>query len=165
MKYIKYFRFLFITCLSLTFSLSLTAQQNKKSDTKKIAVKNMIDSQSFIFEAQSFTTMRGNFRNLTSPYDVTITKDTLQSYLPYFGRAFTPEYNATRSALDFTSTQFSYSVSPHKKNGWDIIIKPKDKTDIQQYFFTVFNNGSASLTVNSNSRDPISFNGSVRKRY
>lgn len=135
MIHIKYFRFLFITCLSLfTFSQSLTAQQNKKSDTKKIAFKNMIDSQHFVFEAQSVSPLRGNFRNLTSSYDVTVTKDTLLSYLPYFGRAYHPQYNPTKLSLDFTSTSFSYLVSPHKKNGWDIIIKPKDNSDIQQYF-------------------------------
>lgn len=165
MTYLKYFRFLLLTSLSfLIFSQCLTAQLHKKNDDKKIAFKNMIDSQYFVFEAQSATPMRGNFRNLTSEYEVTVTKDTLISNLPYFGRAYNSQYNPTKSSLDFTSTNFSYSVSPHKKNGWDIIIKPKDKTDILQYFFTVFDNGSASLTVTSNSRDPISFNGYVKKK-
>jgi len=163
MKHIKYFRFLFITCLSLvTFSQCLTAQKNEEDDAKKIAFKNMVDSQNFVFEAQSVTPLRGNFRNLTSSYDVTVTKDTLISYLPYFGRAYNPPINQTQSALDFTSTNFSYSVSPHKKNGWDIVIKPKDKTEIQQYLFTVFDNGNASLNVTSSSRDAITFNGYVR---
>ena len=163
MKHIKYFRFLFITCLSLvTFSQCLIAQKNEKSDAKKIAFKNMVDSQNFVFEAQSVTPLRGGFRNLTSSYDVSVTKDSMVSYLPFFGRAYNPPLNPTELALEFTSTNFTYSVSPHKKNGWDIVIKPKDKTDVEQYLFTVFDNGKASLNVTSTSRDAISFNGYVR---
>jgi hypothetical protein len=163
MKHIKYFHFLFITCLLLvTFSQCLTAQKNEEDDTKKIAFKNMVDSQNFVFEAQSATPLRGGFRNLTSPYEVKVTRDSLVSYLPFFGRAYNPPITPNELALEFTSTNFSYSVSPHKKNGWDIVIKPKDKTEIQQYLFTVFDNGNASLNVTSTSRDAITFNGYVR---
>ena len=164
MKYIKYLRFLFITFWSLViFSSSGIAQKNKKSDAKKIAFKNMVDSQHFVFEAQTVTPLRGNFRNLTSQYDVRVTKDSLISYLPYFGQAYSMPINQTKSSLDFTSTSFSYSFSPYKKDGWYITIKPKDKTQVRQYFFTVFNNGKASLSVISTSKDQISFNGFIRR--
>ncbi|KAA9034511.1 DUF4251 domain-containing protein [Ginsengibacter hankyongi] len=165
MTRIKYSRFILIIFLFLfPFPKFGIAQQNKKNDSKKTAIKNMIDSQKFIFEAQSVTPLRGNFRNLTSSYDVTVSKDTMRSYLPYFGRAFNPPYNQTKSPLEFTSTKFSYSFSAHKKNAWNIIIKPKDNSEIQQYLFTVFDNGRASLNVTSISRDPISFNGFVREK-
>jgi hypothetical protein len=165
MKHIKYFHFLFIVFISIPiFSQCSTAQKNSKNDNKKTSIKNMVDSQHFDFEAQSVTPLRGNFRNLTSSYDVSITGDSLRSYLPYFGRAYNPSYNLTESPLDFTSTDFSYTVSPNKKNGWNIIIKPKGKTDIQQYFFTVFDNGRASLNVTSTSRDAISFSGYLKKK-
>jgi Domain of unknown function (DUF4251) len=164
MKQIKYFRFFSITCLLLlAVSYCATAQKTSKSDLKKMAFKNMVDSQRFIFEAQSVTPLRGHFRNLTSSYNVRVTEDTLQSYLPYFGRAYSPPVDPTQSDLEFTSTDFSYTVSPFKKNGWQIVIKPKDKSGIQQYLFTIFDNGNATLRVISTSRDAISFNGYVRK--
>jgi hypothetical protein len=163
MKYRKYLRFLLITFWSLViFSPSGFAQKNKKNDAKKMAFKNMVDSQHFVFEAQTVTPLRGNFRNLTSQYDVRVTKDSLISYLPYFGQAYSVPLNQTKSSLDFTSTNFSYSVAPYKSDGWYITIKPKDKTQIQQYYFTVFNNGKASLSVISTSKDQISFNGFIR---
>ena len=166
MKYKKYLNILFITCFAvITFSQSSTAQKDTedKNESKKLAFKNMIDSQQFVFVAQSVTPLRGRFRNLTSPYDVSISKDTMVSYLPYFGRAYTAPLNPTESGLQFTSTNFSYSVSPHKKKGWDVVIKPKDNTDIQQFLFTIYDNGSAYLNVTSISRDPISFNGYIKK--
>jgi Domain of unknown function (DUF4251) len=165
MKHIKFFCFFIITILSfITFSQSTNAQKDNKDEMKKIAFKTMIDSQHFVFEAQSVAPLRGGLRNLTSPYDVTVTKDSLVSYLPFFGRAYNPPYNSTTPALDFTSTNFSYAVSPHKKSGWDITIKPKDKTDVVQYFFTIYDNGNASLNVTSQSRDAISFSGYIRKK-
>ena len=165
MKHAKYFQLvLVIFLLIISFSTNVAAQSASKSDSLKSDFKNMVDSQRFVFEAQSVNPLRGNFRNLTSPYDVSVTKDTLRSYLPYFGRAHNPSYGTNQSAFDFTSTNFSYSVTPNKKGGWNIAIKPKDKTDIQEYLFTVFDNGNASLNVTSTSRDAISFNGYVRAK-
>jgi Domain of unknown function (DUF4251) len=165
MKYTKYFTILFMTCLAvITYCQSVIAQNNSadKSDPKKLAFKNMVDSQHFVFTAQSVTPLRGQFRNLTSSYDVSISKDTMISYLPYFGRAYTAPVDPSKGVLNFTSTSFSYSVTPHKKNGWNVMVKPKDNTDIQQFLFTIFDNGTASLNVTSTSRDPISFNGYIQ---
>jgi Domain of unknown function (DUF4251) len=165
MKQIKYCLLLLLTFLSVfIFIPRCPAQNSPESDAKKQSYKNMVDSQNFVFEAQTVTSLRGHFRNLTSPYEVSVSKDTLRSDLPFFGRAYNPPVNPTQSPLDFTSTNFSYMVSPHKKNGWEIVLAPKDKTSIQKYFFTVFDNGRATLSVNSVSRDPISFNGYIRER-
>ncbi|MEP6951534.1 MAG: DUF4251 domain-containing protein [Ginsengibacter sp.] len=166
MKYPKYFNALLMTGLAvIIFSLSSFAQSSfaDKSDPKKIAFKNMVDSQHFVFVAQSVSPLRGRFRNLTSSYDVNISKDTMICYLPYFGRAYSAPIDPSSGGLDFTSTNFSYSVTPHKKDGWNVMIKPKDNTNVQQLLFTIFDNGSASLNVTSTSRDPISFNGHIEK--
>jgi hypothetical protein len=166
MKNIKY-QGIFITMfiLAIVFAPSSFAQKDtiKKSESRKISVKNLLDSQHFTFIAESVSPLRGGFRNLTSDFDVEVLKDTMQSYLPYFGRAYTSSYNSINGALDFTSTKISYSITPTKKGGWNVSIKPKDKSEIQEYLFTIYDNGSASLNVTSTSRDPISFNGYVTK--
>jgi hypothetical protein len=154
----KLFIYIFITAL-VPYSIA----QNK-GNSKKAFFKSLVDSANFVFEAQSVMPLTGQYRNLTSAYDVNVTKDTLRSYLPYFGRAFSPVYNETKSVLDFRSTNFSYTVSPHKKSAWNIVIVPKDNSAIQRYFFTVYDNGSATLNVTCTSRDAISFNGFVEQR-
>ncbi len=164
MKTLKFLSTLLIIGIAaIIFSQCSVAQKNSgKADAKRTSIKNMLDSQHFVFEAQSVSPFRGRFRNLTSLFDVTIKKDSMESYLPYFGRAYVAPINPSKSDLDFTSTNFSYSVTPHKKSGWDVIIKPKDKTDIQQFIFTIYDNGTANLNVISTSRDPISFNGDIK---
>jgi hypothetical protein len=164
MKYKKYLH-IFITCIAvLIFSQYCAAQTNTdEKEAKKTAFKNMVDSQHFTFVAQSVTPLRGRFRNLTSSYDVRLFKDSMISFLPYFGRAYSAPLDPTESPLNFTSTDFTYTVTPHKKNGWNVVIKPNDKSGVQQFSFTIFSNGTASLNVVSSSKDPISFNGYIEK--
>jgi len=162
MKHLKYLFIVLAACLA--FSNCSTNKKISKNSAEDVSYSNMVDSQKFVFVAESMNPLRGRLRTLTSPYDVTVLKDTLQSYLPYFGRSYNPSIAETTSPLDFTSTNFSYSVSPFKKDAWTITIKPKDKSSIQQYHFTVFNNGSATLNVTSTSSDPISFNGRIKKK-
>ena len=164
MKYASPLKISLLACLIVTLCNRSIAQDSAatKSDVRKQSIKNMIDSQHFTFIAQSVTPLRGRFRNLTSIYDVRIKGDTLKSYLPYFGRAFSAPINETESPLDFTSTDFSYTVTPGKKSGWNVLIKPRNDRNVQQLMFTIYDNGSASLNVNSISRDPISFNGYIQ---
>jgi len=88
--------------------------------------------------------------------------DTLVSYLPYYGRSFSAPVNTTDAALQFTSLNYDYSVKNKKKNRWDITIKPKDISRIRDLNLTVFDNGRASLRVNSNDRESITFDGYLK---
>lgn len=124
-------------------------------------VNDMINNKSFVFVAERVNPLRGASRNLTTSYDVRIHNDSLQCYLPYFGRAYVAPMDPSRGALDFTSTNFSYQVNEGK--GWDVIIKPNDYNQVQQLSFTIFSNGSATLHVISTQRDAISFTGYVKK--
>ncbi|OIR05784.1 hypothetical protein GALL_122190 [mine drainage metagenome] len=151
----------------LSFSNSTIAQDKKAEKKKEKAqqIKSIVeDSVKYVFAAEIAIPQAGNMRNLTYGYDVTITKDTINSYLPYFGRAYGGiEFGSTKSPLDFISTKFNYeSKSKKKTNGWDINIEIKDQTDVRKMIFSIFDNGSATLDVFFNSRSQISFNGYVK---
>ncbi len=158
-------KLLLILFISLSIFSDCSSTKNTsayKNDTSPITIKNMIDSQSFIFMAETVNPLRGRFRILTSPYDVTVSQDSLISYLPYFGRAYTAPIDPSQGGIQFTSTDFSYDVKHEKSDKWDILIKPKDRQDVQQLNFSIFDNGTASLNVISISREPISFNGHLQ---
>lgn len=137
-------------------SLPLHAQADKET-----VIKNLIDSQSYVFKAQSAMPMSGRTRQLTSDYDVKVTKDEVVSYLPYYGRAYTAPIDPSQGGIQFTSKSFDYTATPRKKGGWDILIKPKDYRDVQQFFLSVSQSGYATLQVTSTSRQAISFNGYI----
>ena len=135
------------------------AQQQKKD--RNAEIKKIVEAQNYVFKAQTALPTAGTTRQLTSDYDLRISKDTVVSDLPYFGRAFTAPLNPSEGPLQFTTTKFQYMVSNNKKGGWNVSITPKDLTDPRELIMTIFDNGSASVVVNSNNRQPISFNGYV----
>ena len=145
-----------LALLILTFST--TAIHAQKLD--KVQVQNLINSKSFVFKAQTVLPMTGMSRQLTSDYDVRLSGDSVVTYLPYFGRAYSVSYGEP-GGINFTSTKFDYKIRDRKKGGWDLIIKTDDVRDIQQLIFAISENGYATLQVISNNRQPISFNGYI----
>ena len=143
-----------------SFATVLTAQ--KKPSDKAVQITNMLDSQHYVFYAQSVLPASGRQRYLTSEYTLSVSKDTIICELPYFGRAYSAPIGNTDGGIRFTSVKFTYTKTAEKKGSWRITIKPTDYQDVQQLVLTVYDNGTAYLSVNSNNRQAISFNGSVR---
>ena len=105
--------------------------------------------------------MSGRTRQLTSDYDVKVTKAQVVSYLPYFGRAYSAPIDPSQGGIQFTSKDFDYTTTPRKKGGWDIQLKPKDYRDVQQMSLSITEDGYASLQVTSTNRQLISFTGYI----
>lgn len=149
-----------LLALILIVAIIPVSQAQNSKNNKQAIIKNMVDSQSFVFVPNTMIPLRGGSKTLTSFYQLAVSKDSLVSYLPFIGRA----YNAPlpgENEFDFTSTSFDYKIKDHKKSGWDITIKPKDHVNVQQFFLRIFDNGSASLNVTSLNRDPVSYSGHI----
>lgn len=133
----------------------------KAQEKDAAEIQQMIDTKNFIFKAETANPQSGRTRQLTPEYDLTISRDKLICFLPYYGRA----YNAPVSSeggIKFTSIDFTYDIKQVKK-GWEITMVPKDVTDVHQMFLAAFANGKATLQVTSNNRQNISFNGYIVK--
>jgi hypothetical protein len=90
--------------------------------------------------------------------------DSIVSFLPYFGRAYSAPLDPTKGGIQFTSTDFEYDQTARNKGGWIINIKPRDVQDVRQLTLTVTQSGSASLQVISTNRQGISFNGRIEPK-
>lgn len=143
--------------------LFVTTMAASGQDQEASGIVRAIETKNFIFKASSATPQRGRMRQLTSEYEVVVRPDTIISFLPYFGRAFTAPINPSDGGIKFTSTDFTYAAGEKKKRRWEIQINPKDVPDVTTLYLTIFDNGSASLRVNSINRTPISFNGYVEE--
>ncbi len=135
--------------------------QNKKDSSKIAKIKELIENQHYTFMAQSVTPLSGRLRQLTSDYDLQVSKDVIVSHLPYFGRAYSAPMNPSDGGIQFTSKDFEYTVTNKKKGGWDVNIKYKDTQDVKQMQLSIFDNGTSSLQVISNNRQSISFSGYI----
>jgi hypothetical protein len=148
---------LFISLILIGNNVSAQTKEEKKAATTQL-----VEGNRYEFVAQSMSPQGGRLRQLTSYYFVKITADSVIADLPYVGRSYSAPINTSDAGINFTSTEFTYDVQPRKKGGWDVNIKPKDKPEVQQLQFTLYDNGSAYLQVISTNRQTISFNGDVQ---
>lgn len=123
--------FIFLA-ISVSFILPQCSTSQKAVNLTSNEVKNIIDSSRFVFIADRVIPLRGRTRYLTSNYEVTLKKDTLNSYLPYFGRAYQMPADPSKGGIQFISTNFTYQVNQKNTSQWNIIIKPNDNRDVQQ---------------------------------
>ncbi|MFD0939909.1 DUF4251 domain-containing protein [Pedobacter boryungensis] len=98
-----------------------------------------------------------------SSYDVRITKDSIVSYLPYYGRSYSASMNPDENGYKFTAKKFTYNATKTKKGGWDVSINTKDVKDNVSMSFAISTNGYATLTVISNNKQSIMYSGYLRE--
>jgi hypothetical protein len=146
---------LLVTFFVVVCMIGVRAQDNES------AIKSAVESGQFVFHAQTALPMSGTSRQLTSEYDVKVSKEVVVSSLPFFGRAYSLPYGSTEGGFNFTSRKFDYSVSNRKRGGWQINIKPKDVADFREFSLLVSKTGYGSLQAVSNNRQPISFTGYI----
>ena len=124
----------------------------------------MVDAQNYTFVTQRALPMSGRSINLTSPYGMDVSKDTIKAYLPYFGRAYTAPMNPSEGGIRFESKDFEYRLENAKKGGWNAYISIRDANRSIEMILNITTSGSASLSVNDTSRQGITFSGYINER-
>jgi|SRR5579863_206889 len=148
---------LMLICLQ---SFSQSDAEQKKQDQYN-HLKSQIDSRKFRFHALSATSMKGMTRQLTGDYFLKLNQDSLSVALPYYGRSFTADYPPTDITTEFNSTQFSYKSDTPKKGGWNITIIPKNEPNASKIDLSITTSGYCTVRISSNSREPISYYGTI----
>lgn len=148
--------------LPLVIALIAICSTNLFAQAPKDSIKSLIADQHYVFEARTAMSMGGHTRQLTSIYTLTVNKDSIVAYLPYFGRAYTAPIDPSKGGIEFNSKDFEYHLERPKKGGWRITIKPEDTRDVQQMILTISQSGYGLLQVTSNNRQSISFSGVIR---
>lgn len=152
--------------LVVTIGLLFSGCGASQSATEKAQQAQFLSEQikSFNFEFVATYAYPQNFRpiNLSSPYDVKVSPDTVQAYLPYYGRAFSAPMDPSEGGIKFTSTDFKYEIEKGRKAGnWIIKIITADTNRPFELNFNLWDNGIGSLNVQDRDRQSISFQGSV----
>lgn len=127
-----------------------------------VDIQELLASRKFSFVPQSVMPVSGGSRQVISDYRVKLSGDSLEAYLPYFGRANAPIL-PDEAGIDFISTSFEYKWKKGKKKTWELSIRPKDGEGVRQMNFTLYSNANARLFVNSTNKQPITYFGYVVK--
>lgn len=139
-------------------SKSLSAQETEQ----KQIIKSLIDAQRYSFIAQIAVPFSMPGRQLTSDYELKVSKDTVEAYLPFFGKTNSIPGSLSDNGINFKATDFKYTLQEKKKGGWNIKITLKDAGETKQLSLTVSATGYATLQVTSTNREFITFNGYIQ---
>jgi hypothetical protein len=162
----------FLIAAAVFATVQASAQTDKETTIKLVEAKNLVFNATTAFPMASaevsavLSKMAGGqtggaIQLSGSQYQLTIDKESVDAYLPYYGRAYTTARDSNESGIKFKSKDFSYVTEKKKKGSYVITIKPKDHRDVQSMILTVGQNGYASLSVLSNSRQSITYNGYI----
>jgi len=157
--------FLVIFALGIT---AISAQEKSKKqlkEEKKIEkqkqVEQMVNSKSFVFNAK--TAMPTGYKTVnisTDSYRVKFLPEFIDSYLPYFGTAYSGVGYGGDTGLKFSGKPEEYTVTAGKKN-YQVNAVVKGERDTFKIAVSVTFSGSASLTITSNNRSTITYSGDI----
>lgn len=101
--------------------------------------------------------------NLDYGYTIVLKDKELEVTLPYFGRMYNPSYDTSKNSYRFSSTDFTINKNQNKKGNYIFTISPKDVDNVRNIYIEVFKNGKAYVSIDSNDRQPISYDGYIMK--
>ncbi|MXO05352.1 DUF4251 domain-containing protein [Flavobacterium sp. HBTb2-11-1] len=148
-------------------NFSVSAQEKSKKELKQERelqkqneIKKLIDSQNFVFEAQKATPQGGRLIQLDyNTYFLKFKADSTTCDLPFFGRGYNVGYNSD-GGIKFEGKPENIRVES-KKNNTILKATVRGKSDVYDLLFSIFYNGSTTLSVSSNNRGPISYDGII----
>ena len=119
-------------------------------------VRRAVETGEFTINIDRMYPLRGTSK-MVSNYSIRVKDDVLISHLPFIGQAWRVPYGGGH-ALNFDAPIANYTVT-QSKDGYEIRIYVKTDEDEHLYRLTLFDNGRASLDVQSGNRERISYSG------
>jgi hypothetical protein len=120
-------------------------------------VNDNLKAGDFRIDIDRMYPLRGGSKHVTN-YSLSLKDGVLNSHLPYIGQAWRVPYGGGH-ALNFSAEIGGYDVVRTRNEGYEVRIYVKTDEDQHVYTLTVFDNGRASLDVQSQNRERISFSG------
>jgi hypothetical protein len=135
-------------------------KEEKKAEKQK-QTEAMVNAKEFVFVGRTALPTGYKSVNLTTNTNyVKFHPDTIDSYMPYYGRAYSGIGYGGDTGLKFTGKADEYTVTKGKKN-YQINAQVKTDKDLFRISLTVSFEGTASLMISSNNRSSISYNGDI----
>ena len=147
---------LFASCAS-TQTPGLSKAEKKRLQAEK--VRQALYDRHFTINVTSAHPTSFPPVNLTSPYSLEVRGDSVISYLPYYGRAYSVPYGGGK-ALNFSGKMSGFDLSRTKKE-YNIKLAIENDEDKYLYYIDVFDNGHAFILVAPQNRTDILFYGEM----
>lgn len=128
--------------------------------TQEMVAKALADRH-YKITVQTMTPRRGGSRPVTPDFMLEVRGDTLASYLPYFGRAYSIPYAGQGKGLHFTERIRDYTADRPKEGLTRIALRVTNEEDSYLFVINVFDNGQATIDLQPREREHISYSGEI----
>jgi hypothetical protein len=155
---------IFIMSFLLTSGFSQVKTKKELKAEKKLEqqkqIEALINAKEFVFEGR--TAFPSGMRSVDLTTKANFVKyhpDLIESQMPYYGRAYSVAYGGD-SGLKFSGKPEEYKVEKKKKQ-FEISAIVVGESDRFTLNLTVYFEGTASLSIISNNRSSISYQGEI----
>jgi hypothetical protein len=157
-----------VLLLSLVVTMSFAQEKTRKQlrEARKIEKQKqteiLVNSKEFVFVARNASPQGfGSVDLTTNPNYIKFQPDFIKSEMPFFGTAYSGVDYRGDGGLNFEGKPLEYTFKKEKK-AYQIKAVVKGQNDVYTMFLSIFFDGSASLSINSNNRSIISYIGEIR---
>lgn len=167
-----------VLALSLLGFTSCSSTNNvAQAPVSNTEIANLISSENFTFVAtkayptdQTTINVMNNLRpagsafrmlDISYGYGFKLDGITMKADMPFFGRIYNPSYNPDDNGIKFDSKSVRVVKTDGKKKT-TFTIRPTDISKIDTMYLEVYPNGKSFLSINSNDRQPISYDGYIK---
>ncbi|WP_310991054.1 DUF4251 domain-containing protein [Aequorivita marina] len=154
----------FLLCLVLG---SVSAQEKninanpEKENKVTNPIATLLNSGSFEFIANTVLPTTGATKNLVgSDYSVTFSPEMINSNLPFYGRVNSGITIGRDKGMRFQGEPENFKIENKKEYQITTTVKDGDTYDI---FLAVSKTGNATLSINSDKRETITYHGEIVK--
>ncbi|MGJ5643263.1 DUF4251 domain-containing protein [Formosa sp. S-31] len=165
MKTYSLLLFSLLCCVQLCFSQTKAERKEAKKAQEAEAFKNvktLVESGSYMFEADWAFAQGGARINLIgNPNFLIVDQGHTKGDLPYFGVAQIVNYGGD-GGINFDGPAENYTISYNKKKNWVLVkFSTSDKLEGINVILKVLGPESATVSINSNTRNSITYDGKV----
>ena len=137
---------------------------NQSSEQRAASLDNMaamIESGNYVYTIQSITPTGHRTIQSTTPYTMKVVNGNYEASLPYFGRAYQASYGGD-GGIEFSGTPEDLKITRNtKKNSLIVTFSLTESNDKFNCTLQVGYSGYATLIINSQNRQSISYYGVV----
>jgi hypothetical protein len=159
----KLFILLVLTLVLFSCGTSKYTPEEKAAREAKRTQKviEAINNQKFIIDMDYVYPKRFRSRHLDFNYSLEVRGDSVISYLPYYGTAYSVPYGGGK-ALNFSAPMSSYRAYQVKNNRMRVELSAKSEEDTYYFILDVYDNGNTNVDVSSQHRESIGFSGTMQ---
>lgn len=148
-----------LICMIAAMPAFAQSRSEKKARIER-AVKEAVDAKTYEINVDRMHPIKGGSRTLTTNYSLKVRNDSVYSYLPYFGVAYSVPYGGGKGMI-FNEPLTDYTTKKLKKGKVQVTFQTRSEGDNYEYSLTIYPNGSTTINVQATNQQSISYTGEM----